>query len=60
MSNLLRVGIAGCGIGEEHIAGWKKFPDKFTIAAICDINEAKARALAAEHAIPRVVTNIVE
>ncbi|MFQ6116370.1 MAG: Gfo/Idh/MocA family oxidoreductase, partial [bacterium] len=42
----IRVGIVGCGrISNAHIMGYKSF-DKAQVVAVCDINEAKARAKA--------------
>jgi predicted dehydrogenase len=44
----LRVGVVGCGIGREHVECYLQLPDLFQVAAICDLDQAKARALAAE------------
>ena len=50
----LRVGIAGCGIGKGHVAAYKALPDKFEVAALCDIDVECAQTLAAQEGIPLV------
>ncbi len=42
------VAILGAGIGAEHLAGYLALPDRFTVAAICDRDEARAQPLAAK------------
>jgi len=41
-----RVAILGAGIGAEHLDGYLKLPDRFTVAAICDRDAARAAPLA--------------
>jgi len=41
-----RVAILGAGIGEKHLTGFLKLPDRFTVAAICDLDAEKAGHLA--------------
>ena len=60
MSDKLRVGVIGSGIGRGHINGYASLPDQFQVMALCDIDEARGRALAAERNIPRVVTRLDE
>jgi predicted dehydrogenase len=60
MSDVIRVGIVGCGIGRSHAADFKKLPAQFQVTAVCDIEPAKAYALAAEQDIPHVVADIAE
>ncbi len=43
-----RVAILGAGIGASHLAGYMRLPDRFEVAAICDLDEARGRALAAK------------
>ncbi|MBN1888092.1 MAG: Gfo/Idh/MocA family oxidoreductase [Thermoflexales bacterium] len=57
MSDILRVGVVGSGIGRHHINGYASLPDQFQVVAVCDVDQARARALAAECGIPRVVTS---
>lgn len=55
--NRLRVGVAGCGIGREHIRAYQTLPDWFQVAAVCDSNGEKAQAVAAEFGVERVITS---
>src|SRR5258708_3636066 len=53
----LRIGFAGAGaISQYHLAGWSEMPDA-QVVAICDIDEAKARAKAQAFNIPNVYTD---
>ncbi len=60
MSDMIRIGIVGCGVGRLHAVELKKLPTQFQVTAVCDIEPAKARALAEEQGIPRVVADIAE
>ena len=42
----LRVGIVGSGIGKSHAEAYRKLPDLYTVAALCDLDTARAQALA--------------
>ncbi|MGA2974493.1 MAG: Gfo/Idh/MocA family oxidoreductase [Spirochaetia bacterium] len=53
----LRVGVVGCGIGKEHIAAYRKLPEKFQVSVLCDVDAERARTLAAAEGIPTVVTD---
>jgi len=53
----LRVGLAGAGaISQYHLVGWSEMADA-QVVAICDIDEARARAKAQAFRIPRVYTD---
>ena len=53
----LRVGFVGAGaISQYHLVGWSEMPDA-KVVAICDIDEAKARAKAQAFDIPNVYTD---
>src|SRR6267142_1364303 len=53
----VRVGFAGAGaISQYHLVGWSEMPDA-RLVAICDIDEAKARAKAQAFNIPNVYTD---
>jgi predicted dehydrogenase len=58
MAGKLRVGVVGGGIGRDHIASYKSLPEQFEVLAICDLDTAKASAIASEHNIPVVTSNI--
>ena len=60
MTNKIRIGVAGGGIGQSHIQAFQSLPDQFEVLAICDIDEAKARALAETCHIPRIVTDLTD
>ena len=56
-SGKLRIGFAGAGaISQYHLVGWSEMPDA-QVVAICDIDEAKARAKAQAFNIPNVYTD---
>ena len=44
-----RVSIVGAGIGASHLAGFRQLPDRFTVANVCDLDTARAGALAAQY-----------
>jgi len=55
--NSLRVAIIGCGvIGPTHAACYRKLPD-VRLTWACDLIEARARKLAADHGIPQVAAD---
>jgi len=54
----LRVGVVGCGIGRQHLDAYGALPDLFEVAALCDVDEAKARETAGVYSIGRVVTSL--
>lgn len=39
--------IVGAGIGAAHLAGFAQLPELFTVHSICDLDEARGKALAA-------------
>ena len=53
MSDRKTVAVVGCGIGRLHLAeGYAAHPDKFRVAALCDIDAEKLAATADEFGIP--------
>jgi predicted dehydrogenase len=54
----LRIGVIGGGIGESHIQAFQSLPEQFEVLAICDIDQAKARTLAETCHIPRIVADL--
>ena len=51
---LLRVAVVGCGVGRNHIAqGYRHYPDKFSVEALCDVDAARLEAVGREFSIPR-------
>lgn len=56
----MRTGLIGCGnIGKTHAAALASLPESEFVAC-CDSDEGRARALAAQHGVPRVYTDPVE
>lgn len=59
MANL-RVAVAGAGyFSQFQLDGWRRIPG-IELAAICNRDQAKARALAGRFGIPRVYGNVAE
>lgn len=56
----LRVAVVGSGIGREHLAAYHALPDRFEIAAVCDIDRGRGAALADQFGAPRVVGSLDE
>lgn len=58
MTTKLRVGIVGAGFIaiRGHLPAYQNHPQT-EVVALCDVNEARARAVADEHGIPRVFTD---
>ncbi len=48
MSTVLKVGVVGCSVGRQHVAAFQSLPSQFEVTALCDIDPAKARAVAAD------------
>ncbi len=57
MNNTLRVGVAGVGIGAQHIDAYRELPEQFEVAALCDIDAYKVRDMADHYQIPQVLTD---
>ncbi|MBM3135917.1 MAG: Gfo/Idh/MocA family oxidoreductase [Chloroflexi bacterium] len=60
MTEPLRVGVVGSGVGRAHVAAFQSLPDQFRVSALCDVDESKACALASECSIPRLTTDVGE
>ena len=48
----LKVGVVGSGIGASHIEAYQALPDLYEVAALCDIDAARAGAVAEQFGIP--------
>jgi len=57
MTERLKVGVVGSGVGVNHIDAYKRMPDLYSVEVLCDIDAARAGNVAAEHGIGRVVTD---
>lgn len=51
------VAIVGAGIGEQHLEGYLALPDRFRVSTVCDLDEARAAALAASAGDCRTATD---
>lgn len=60
MSKKLQVGVVGGGIGSLHIRAYQTLPEQFQVAAICDIDKARAKSLAETFNIPHVTTSLAD
>jgi predicted dehydrogenase len=54
MAKIWTVAVIGCGIGRSHILeGYSRYPDKFRVLAICDLDTARLAAVGDEFGVPR-------
>ncbi len=60
MSAKLRVAVVGLGVGKGHLEAYTKVRDCFEVVAVCDLDAAKAAAVAAEFGIARHTSNLAE
>lgn len=60
MSEKLRVGVVGSGVGQTHIRAFQSLPDQFEVVVLCGTQESKSQGIAAKYGIPRFSTNIDE
>jgi predicted dehydrogenase len=60
MSERMRVGVVGSGVGQAHIRALQSLPDQFEVVILCGTQEAKTRDIAAQYGIPRFSTDIDE
>jgi predicted dehydrogenase len=59
MSEKLRVGVVGGGIGQAHIRALQSLPDQFEVVVLCGL-EAEIPDIAARYRIPHFCTDIEE
>ncbi|HUQ35043.1 MAG TPA: Gfo/Idh/MocA family oxidoreductase, partial [Aestuariivirga sp.] len=56
----LRAGVIGCGFfAENHLAAWAEI-EGVTLAAVCDLDIAKARSAAGRHGAKSVYSNAAD
>src|SRR5262245_33531082 len=60
MNKVLRVGVAGCGVGKAHIEAYQALPEQFEVVAVCDIDRGKVEEAAKLLNIPRAVTDLAD
>ncbi len=54
----IRVAVVGGGIGRAHLTAYRALPDMFEVAAVCDIDLARATSLAETFAVPHVTGSL--
>ena len=54
MNKPLRIAVVGGGIGRTHIEAWKKLDGHAEVLAICDVDDGRAREVAAKFDLPHV------
>lgn len=59
MAGRVRLGLIGCGFfAQNHLHAWKDLePEGVDLVAVCDIDEAKAKAAAEKFGVPRWYTD---
>ena len=60
MTKKLRVAVVGLGVGKGHLESYAMIPEHFEVAAVCDLDAAKAAAAAAAFGIARHTTQLSE
>jgi predicted dehydrogenase len=60
MTQKLRVALVGLGVGKSHLESYAKVKDRFDVVAVCDLDEAKARSVAAEFGIARSTPRLAD
>ena len=60
MTRKLRVAVVGLGVGKGHLESYAKIPDHFEVKAVCDLDAAKAKAVAEQFGIARHTTQLSE
>ena len=56
----LRVAVIGLGVGRGHLHGYAEIADRYKVAAVCDLNDDKAHAVAAEFGVANHTTDLAE
>jgi len=54
----LRVAVVGSGVGAGHIEAYQALPEMYNMAALCDIDPERGKALAAKYKIPQFVDSL--
>ncbi len=60
MAKKIRVAVVGLGVGKSHLEAYDKVRDRFEVVAVCDLDEAKGKAVAAEFGVPRSTTRLAD
>lgn len=57
---MIRVAIIGAGIGAKHLQGYLALPERFQVAAICDLDTVRAKVVAGDGDTIRIVSDLAE
>ncbi len=57
---MIRVAILGAGIGAEHLAGYRALPDRFQVAAFCDLDTDRASAVVGKDDTVHILSDMAE
>lgn len=60
MNEPIRVAVVGAGYGRRHIEAYHSLPGLFIIQAVCDVDLARAQALAAETGVQMACASLAE
>lgn len=60
MTRPLRVAVVGGGIGTQHIEAYRNLPELYEVRVFCDIDAAKAAAVAERFGIPETLGSFEE
>ena len=58
MTARLKVGVVGGGVGVNHIRAYKELDHLYSVEAFCDIDAARANAVATEYGIPAALGDL--
>ena len=59
MSDRIKIGVIGVGVGRAHLRGYLACPEA-EVVALCDVDEARLQAVADEYHVPHRFTNYKE
>lgn len=56
----LSVAVVGAGVGASHVAGYRAHPDRYRMAAVCDLDIERAKKVAGEGTGTKAITDMAE
>ncbi len=57
---ILRVAVVGAGVGNSHVEGYRTHPDRYHVAAVCDLDLQRAQKTAGAGQNCRAVTDLAD
>jgi predicted dehydrogenase len=58
MTSIMNAAVVGCGIGKSHMLAFQKLPEAFKLQAICELDAARAEAIAGELKVPKTYNSL--